>query len=204
MTDRFLAGVEPCPECGEPLPGDKCDACGYDKNAVTCLHCGTRHKGEKCPDCGYVNNTDRCRQCGADLTPNHLIIRDLRTSPDPNAKPEQWKCCAYCGWPIEKAPLQLAPTSIDEANDWAEHGHDSWTAGGALTTVVVGVTAIFLIAALIGPFGTLTKSVTGNLTATNSTASTALTPILQLYPLLVMFIEIIVIVKLFKRSGGNY
>lgn len=183
------SGVKVCPRCHAPIiPKMKCGYCGYNPNAP---------------------QSPSCRNCGGDL--NNLVLKEIRDDPDPNTKPQIWKCCAYCGWPIEQQPEPepLLPTpTIQYANDWATHGRDSWTAGGVLEAIVSLVVFIFIVATLFPVLSNFAKTgFTPNanittVTTTNSTGnSPSLGPIIQLFPIFFIFVGVIVVVKFIEKAG---
>ena len=200
---RPVAGTEPCPKCGDGLVNDRCLSCGYDKNIVQCAHCGADYpKGESCGKCGWSTETPLCRNCNADLIPSHIVRKQLEDD-------WAWKCCAYCGWPIERYLYRITDLRpyIKPYDDDEGHG-----LGISFASVVFAFVATAFFAAVILPFiGNIgshagfvpNANLTGNQAVNGTSTINAITgvPILQLMPLVFIMLFVVFGVKMFTGAS---
>ena len=77
--------------------------------------------------------------------------------------------------------------------------------GAIFGTVIIAVLAIFIVAALVAPVANLTTGITiahsGFTPNANVTSTPGLSPVLQLYPLVFVFLGIIIVVKFFTEEA---
>jgi hypothetical protein len=118
-----------------------------------------------------------------------------------------WKCCAYCGWPIER---YLQRTAVYEEYikpyECRYHGHSGIGLGDVLGVVMVTILGFVLIPVVANsvrsgliPNANVTSAIPTNATITNTVSTTAgaLGPLIQIFPFMVILVGIIYAARMF-------